>query len=80
MKIIDAINFYFGLYPILSVCVELNGGIRGRFHTFTKEQTLDFLNGFEDEKVVKIDFMTHVFFKGEATAEMPCPMLYIKYM
>lgn len=80
MKIINAINFYYGLFPIISLCVEMNKGITGRYHDFTKEQALDFLNGYEDEKVIEIKFQTHSIFKGQATTELTYPMLYIKYI
>ena len=79
MSIINVINFYYSLYPVISLHVKMSGGIEGRYHEFTKAEALDFLAGYENEEVVNVDFATHFTFKGNATNKMPIPMLYILY-
>ena len=79
MKIIEVINFYYSLFPLISLCVEMSGGINGRYRDMTKKEALDFLAGYENEEVTAINFSTYYRFDGRATRKLEIPVLYIMY-
>ena len=79
MKIIEAINFYYSLFPLISLCVEMSGSISGRYRNMTKKEALDFLAGYENEEVATIIFSTYYTFNREVTRKMENPALYIMY-
>lgn len=79
MNIITAINFYYSMFPLINLCVEMSGGINGKYRELTKEAALDFLAGYENEEVVQIMFQTHYTFEREVTRKLDIPLLYIMY-
>lgn len=79
MKIYDVLDFYYSKYDKLHLWIRMNGGIPGRYHDFTKKEALDFIAGYEYENVIRIDFQTHYFFKGDATEPLEIPSLFIVY-
>ena len=79
MDIITTIDFYYSLFPLISLCVEMSGGISGRYRDMTKKEALDFLAGYENEEVAAINFSTYYRLGGEATRKMENPALYIMY-
>lgn len=79
MKIIDVLNFYYNLFPIIHLCVQMDGGVNGKYHSFTKDEALNFLQGYTEEEVRKADFQTHDFFRGKADTKLEIPNLYIIY-
>lgn len=79
MKIIDILNFYYNLFPIISLHVHMDGGINGKYHFFTKDEALDFLQGYTEEEAIEANFQTHTFFRGKADTKLEIPELYIVY-
>lgn len=79
MKIIDVIDFYYAIYNVLNLKVEMSDGIPGKYHIFTKVEAMAFLNGYENAEVVAISFQTYYTFKQTTTQKMENPTLYIMY-
>lgn len=79
MKIIDILNFYYNLFPVIHLCVRMDGGIDGRYHDFTKAEALEFLWGYTEEEVIKMHFQTYSFYLGNSTHELETPSLYMVY-
>lgn len=79
MKIIDILNFYYNLFPVIRLYVHMDGGINGQYHDFTKDEALEFLCGYTEEEVIKTNFQTYNFFLGKSNEKLKNPMLYIVY-
>lgn len=79
MDIITTINFYYSLFPLISLCVEMSGGISGKYRELTKEAALNFLAGYENEEVIQTIFQTCYTFGREVVKELDIPLLYIMY-
>ena len=85
MKIIDIFNFYYSLYPVLAVTVQMYGGIDGKPHVVNKAQALEWLNGWLDETAISVSFQTHCYTYGNtwgrewSKTKCEIPMLYILY-
>ena len=79
MKIIDILNFYYNLFPVIRLCIHMDGGINGRYHDFTKDEALNFLWGYTEEEVIRADFRTYNFYLGKSDEKLEIPMLYIVY-
>lgn len=79
MKIIDVLNFYYNLFPVIRLCVHMDGGINGKYHNFTKDEALKFLWGYTEEEAIEVDFKTYYFFCGKAEKKLEIPSLYIVY-
>lgn len=79
MKIIDILNFYYNLFPVIHLCIHMDGGINGKYHDFTKAEALNFLCGYTEEEVIKANFQTYNFYLGESYKKLETPMLYIVY-
>ena len=80
MKIIDAINFYYGFNEMLQLNIELlNGGLRGKYKKFTKAQAIESISGYEDNNIVQICFNNHIVCNGQTYEELEAPYLYISY-
>lgn len=80
MTIQNIIDFYFSQYEILAIKVEMLGGIRGRYNTYTKEEFLKFINGWNDDEVITASFGTY--YTNYATVDCTkkeIPTLYICY-
>ena len=80
MKIRNVIDFYFNQYEKLSFTIEMVGGLSGRNTVYTKEEVLDFLDGFLDEEVILCSFQTHSY--NHATKKsrlLDFPHLFILY-
>ena len=78
MTIQNIIDFYFSQYKTLVVKVEMFNGVKGKYNTYTKEEFLRFINGWNDEKVITANFTTHYtnYAIGDCT-EREIPILYI---
>ena len=79
MKIIDILNFYYNLFPVIRLCVHMDGGIDGKYYNFTKAEALKFLLGYTEEEAIKADFQTYDFFCGKVSKKLEIPRLYIVY-
>lgn len=79
MKIIDILNFYYNLFPVIHLCIHMDGGINGKYHIFTKDEAFNFLQGYTEEEVIKVNFQTYNFFLGKADVKLEVPNLYIVY-
>ena len=80
MKVRDTIDFYYNQYKKLSFRIEMMGGLSGRNAVYTKEEVLNFLDGFLDEEVILCSFQTHSY--NYATKEsrlLNFPHLFILY-
>ena len=58
MKVIDVINFYYDNYKIIRLEVKKERNLNNNFHTFSKNEAYEFLEGFYDREAVSIDFET----------------------
>lgn len=81
MKIIDILNIYYNLFPVIRLSVQMKGGLIGYYHNFTKAEALDFLWGYTEEEVVKtiINFQTDNFYLDKSNKKLEIPNLYIVY-
>lgn len=80
MTIQNTIDFYFSQYETLAIMVEMFGGIEGRYNTYTKEEFLKFINGWNDEEVITIIFKTyHTNYSTGNCTKKEIPTLYICY-
>ena len=79
MKIIDVINFYYNLFPVIHLCIHMDCGIYGKYYDFTKDEALEFLSGYTEEEAIEVDFRTYYFFRGKAEKKLEIPSLYIVY-
>ena len=80
MKIKNVIDFYYSQYEKLNFKIEMVGGLSGRNTVYTKEEVLNFLDGFLDEEVILCSFQTHSY--NYATKEsrlLDFPHLFILY-
>lgn len=62
MKIIDVLNFYYNLFPVIHLCIHMDCGIYGKYYDFTKDEALEFLSGYTEEEAIEVDFRTYYFF------------------
>lgn len=80
MTIQNIIDFYFSQYETLSIKVEMFSGISGNYNTYTKEDFLKFINGWNDNEIISVIFETH--YTNYTTSnyiEKEIPTLYISY-
>ena len=80
MTIQNIIDFYFSQYKTLVIKVEMFNSIKGKYNTYTKEEFLKFVDGWNNEKVITINFTTHYtnYARGNCT-KRETPILYICY-
>lgn len=79
MTIKNILDFYYTTIAVIKLRIELDGGIEGRYHTFNHAEALDFIRGYENQKVIFADFETCIFFKGQSVRAREIPVLSIKY-
>lgn len=80
MTIQNIIDFYFSQYKTLAIKVEMFNGIKGRYNTYTKEEFLKFINGWNDDKVITANFETyHTNYATGDCTKKEVPTLYICY-
>ena len=72
MTIKNVLDFYFALYTVIELKVEMQDGISGKYRTCTKEQALQWLNGWYDNKVSAAGYKINPDFSKY-------PLVYIEY-
>ena len=79
MKIIEVLEFYYSKYSVINVKIEMSGGIKGKTESMAKKEAFQSVDGYEDQKAVKVIFETYYTFNGEAVEKIKIPFLYIMY-
>ena len=77
MKLIDIIDFYYASYSKINLTVEINHGIKGTAHLFSKEEALAFLLGWKNDEIANIIFQTCYTTSREIISQTSYPLLYI---
>lgn len=77
MTVKDIIEFYFSQYETINVMIELLGGLRGKYHLFSKDEYYNLFSNWNNEKPISVSFSTYYIFKGEEARKLEYPQLNI---